>query len=260
MGHLWKEAEFARAELDGLRDRIGACEAMGQEQTSRFQVTEVNCKDAVASLKAEQAAEIAGVKAKHEEELPRYEAELQTKVAELRAQRAAEASRLRTVFIEAQRNTERLAQEREEAVEHLSAQQREGSRLQHQCAEAREEVLDLAAQVRSYQDLPRVASQLGVSMDGTMASIEFLPLPGEDPELDIELEAVRRQCRALERECQRTHDAFEKKQAECERWRKRALEERRRHRTDPSSPAEDARIAESEQPAIAPAPFVLGPG
>lgn len=256
---LDKEAESARADLEGLQNRLGAIEAMGQEQASRFQVQDASCKKAVATLRAEHAREQAALNLKHNEELLRWEAELHGRVSELGAQRAADTSRLRTVLADLTRNTTRMAREREDAVEHLTAQQQEGSRLHQQYAEAREEVLDLASQVRAYQDVPRVASQLGMSLDGSMASIEFLPWPGEDPELDKELELVRRQCKALERECQRTHDSLEKKQTECERWRKRALEEQRRHAAGQGSGPEDTGPVESSEHAEPAMPFVLGP-
>jgi len=40
-----------------------------------------------------------------------------------------------------------------------------------------------------------------------------------------ELRSVQRRCKRLERECRQTHGALERKQAECERWRKRSFDE-----------------------------------
>lgn len=251
---LSEELTVTRSELVGLRDRLGACEAMSEEQSSRLVALEAHCGQTVDSVKSQHADKLFALREEHAADIARQEEELDYRVEDLKIQRAAEAQRLQAELGHFQQQGERAALDRQEAMEDLQEQQREGSRLQQQCADAREEVLDLASQVRAYQEEPRVAAQLGVSLDGSMASISFLPLPGDDPQLDAELDAARRQCKALERECQRTHATLEKKQAECERWRARILERRRRGGL-PSTLEEPLGDSE-QQPASA--PFLLG--
>merc|ERR1712110_1168572 len=85
-------------------------------------------------------------------------------------------------------------------------------------------VLDLSTQLKAVQVHPHVASQLGLSLDASMASMSFQFQFPEDPQLEADLASTRELCRSLERECARTHDKLEKKQAECDRWRKRVVD------------------------------------
>jgi len=245
-----EELEPLKAQLQWMQERLGDFGRRSRDQESNLQTLASDNKQALASVSLQHFEEMSALQAQQTEELSKLEVDLQSEVSTLHSQNADEASRLRCILDDVNRRMERLRQERDEATDHFLSQQREGARLQQQYADAREEVLDLASQVRTYQSAPRVASQLGFSLDGSMASLSFLPLPGDDPNLDAELEEIRRQCKLLERECSRTHDALERKQAECERWRRRSLEPATRQQ--PLSPiSAGTRWLE---------PFTLGPG
>jgi chromosome segregation ATPase len=226
---LLAEAGPARNSLLDVQTRLKNSLEKQDHQRSALSEYEETCKNTLETMKVEHGA---------------YCKDL----------RQAETSRLRSALANAQVHIRHLAKENQEVFEDLSNQRQEGARLQQQCAESREKVLELAAQVRAYLDEPRVAAQLGASLDGSMASMSFLPFLGDDPYHDVELESLRRQCKALERECQRTNDALERKQMECERWRARYLETRSR---GPRSNFEV--LHENHALGEAPAPFVLGP-
>jgi predicted nucleic acid-binding Zn-ribbon protein len=198
--------------------------------------------DTSLPLREERKARMLELEAAHDRSIVSLRAELDEQRG---AVRAAEISRLQAELQDARLRTKCLAKEHSSIMEDLQYQQREGTRLHRQCAEARDEVLDLAAQARLCLEDPRIASQLDVDADG----MTFLPLPGDDPDLDVELDEVHRQSRSLERECQRTFDALERKQAECQRWRQRYLDLRHaRSAGNLVAPEEEV-----------PEPFVLGP-
>mmetsp|Transcript_48166 Transcript_48166/g.112664 ORF Transcript_48166/g.112664 Transcript_48166/m.112664 type:complete len:715 (-) Transcript_48166:73-2217(-) len=197
-----------RNEVQALRDRRLACEASGREQAIRLATLKGRCQQDIAQLKAEQSEELAALQANHMEELVKLETRYQNQAADLRAESTEEAARLRLQMEDAVRRREQLRQERDEAQDQLRARQREGSLLQQQCAEARQEVLDLTVQAKAFH-----ASGSG------MFGGDALPTDTES-----EIQAMWQHCKTLERDCARMHDALEKKQVECEQWRKRASE------------------------------------
>eukprot|EP00928_Gymnodinium_smaydae_P073786 TRINITY_DN56914_c0_g1_i1.p1 TRINITY_DN56914_c0_g1~~TRINITY_DN56914_c0_g1_i1.p1 ORF type:complete len:371 (-),score=107.57 TRINITY_DN56914_c0_g1_i1:60-1172(-) len=219
---LQEELAPCRSEVLELRDRLAACEGSGREQAARLNALKAKCQQAMVELKAEQTEELANLRAQHTEELARHDVQHQTQVSALLAHHAEEVSRLRCAAEDADRRRNRHRKARDDAAEQLLARQREGALLQQQCADARNEVLELTGQVKACQALPRVMSQLGLS--GINASFQShnlsLPFFAEDARLDAELQQVRRRCKSLERECARTHDSLERKQSECERWRR----------------------------------------
>merc|ERR1712232_1449028 len=144
-----------------------------------------------------------------------------------------EVSRLRCALADAERRRTRVKRDRDDAADQLMSRQREGVLLQQQCADARNEVLELSNQVKSCNFLPQVASQLGLSiLENSMANASALnssminmsfPGFGDEGRLDVELQQVRARCKSLERECARTHESLERKQTECEHWRRRGI-------------------------------------
>jgi len=195
--------------VQALRERRNACETNGREQAIRLATLKARCQQDIAQLKAEQAEELAALQANHMEELVKLETRYQNQAADLRAESAEEAARLRLQMEDAVRRREQLRQERDEAQDQLRARQREGSLLQQQCAEARQEVLDLTVQAKAFH----------ASGSGMFGGVDTLPTDTES-----EIQAMWQHCKTLERDCARMHDALEKKQVECEQWRKRASE------------------------------------
>lgn len=208
-----------RTELRTLRNRLASCEATGRAQASTLGALRTSCQHTISSTKAEQVEELSTLRANQAEELARLDILCSTEVSILRAHHAEEVSRLRCLLDEAERRRNRQRHERDEAAEMLSTRQREGAQLQLLCADARNEVLELSNQVKACNVNVRVASQLGLSIFDHSTSFAF----GDDAQVDIELQSERQRCRSLERECSRAHDSLEKKQSECERWRRRSL-------------------------------------
>eukprot|EP00929_Paragymnodinium_shiwhaense_P101794 TRINITY_DN64980_c0_g1_i1.p1 TRINITY_DN64980_c0_g1~~TRINITY_DN64980_c0_g1_i1.p1 ORF type:complete len:633 (+),score=186.48 TRINITY_DN64980_c0_g1_i1:83-1981(+) len=214
----------SREEVHVLRSELSCREESGREQAHKLTALRNQCHQLVVKMKAEHVEEIAHLRAEQTEELARLEAQHQTQMATIRAQHAEETSRNRCGIKDAVQRKERQRFERDEVYEQLAAKQKEGQQLQQQLTEAREAVLDLSNQLKAVPVHPLVASQLGLSLDASMASMSFQFQFPEDHYLEGELVSSRQLCRSLERECARTHDLLEKKQAECERWRQRVVD------------------------------------
>lgn len=255
---LRREVAPARAELNNFRERLTTCEASGSEKASRLSTLKAKCQQAMSEMRAEQSSELSELRAKQTAELARQEVEHQAQASKLRAHHAEEVSRLRRSLEDATRRRDRLRQERDEAYDQMLARQREGTQLQQQCSDARQEVLELSTQVKSIQGLTRAVSQPGLgfaaSLDVSAASLSFHVSPNDDPRMDAELSDMRQQCKSLERVCARTHDALEKKQALCERWRRRCLDQSTS--TSQFAPLEVAVVTDGRRGR---APFTLGP-
>merc|ERR1712125_92379 len=225
--------EPSRSELHNLRDRLAACEETGKEQAAKLCALKARCQQSVTTHRVDQTEELSKLRAQHTEEFARLETQFQSQLANLRSQHAEEVSRLRCALEDAERRRARVKRDRDEAADQLMARQRDGVLLQQQCADARNEVLELSNQVKSCNLLPQVASQLGLSIfENSMANASALnssminmsfPGFGDEGRLDVELQQVRHRCKSLERECARTHDALERKQTECEHWRRRGV-------------------------------------
>lgn len=204
---------------------------------SQLVALKTKCQQTAASLKAEHLEELAGLRAQQTEELSKLEVETQSCLGELRVQHAQEASKLRVALEEASRRREKLRQDRDLSADQFLESQREGARLQRQFADARQEVLEISAHLKS-SSLQHSQRNLDASMGGgrsrsmTQLGRSAPPSPatadgslvGDRSQVDTELQTMRRRCKALEKECAKTHDALEKKQAECLRWRKRSFE------------------------------------
>jgi hypothetical protein len=230
---LRDEVAPSRSELQNLRDRLSACEETGKEQASRLGALKAQCQQSLTGLGADQSRELSELRAQHTEEFAKLETQFQSQIANLRAHHAEEVSRLRCALDDAERRRNRVKRDRDEAADQLLARQREGALLQQQCSDARNEVLELSNQVKSCNLLPQVASQLGLSvLDCSMANASAInssminmsfPDVAEQRRIDMELQQMRQHCKSLERECARTHEALERKQTECERWRRRGI-------------------------------------
>jgi len=190
----------------------------------------------ILSLKAEHVEVIAKLKAQCMEEIAKIEADHAVEVANFRASHDEESAKLRRNASEAMRRRDQLLQERDIATDQLLGREREGARLQQQLADARQDVLDHSMKLKSCQAGSRGLSRLG------------LPSTPLDHNVGngLTLQAVQQRCKTLELEVTKTHDALERKQTECEKWRRRG-----RFPTH-NSGAATTRAPES-------GPFALGP-
>eukprot|EP00931_Biecheleriopsis_adriatica_P080286 TRINITY_DN53641_c0_g1_i1.p1 TRINITY_DN53641_c0_g1~~TRINITY_DN53641_c0_g1_i1.p1 ORF type:complete len:177 (-),score=28.34 TRINITY_DN53641_c0_g1_i1:239-769(-) len=106
------------------------------------------------------------------------------------------------------------------------ARQREGTRLQQQCGDARQEVLELSAQVLSSG--PTVSTPkrqgLGRSFSATALDSTVLRASLQDAQfLDAEMLDLKHRCKDLEQDCARMHAVLERGQTACEKWRRRGI-------------------------------------
>merc|ERR1711948_96003 len=148
-----------------------------------------------------------------------------------KAMLAEESPTLKADLEETSRRRDRLRQERHETTEQLAARQREGARLQQQCADARQEVLELQSQVRSAPAMASVASRPHgmVTSLSTSSLLDASMLSGmhgasrHPRAVDFELGDLGSRCRSLERECAKMHSALEKSHEIHAKWRRRGL-------------------------------------
>eukprot|EP00913_Durusdinium_trenchii_P025333 g23783.t1 len=108
----------------------------------------------VSELKAAQVEELSTLRTTQLEdfdpqELANMEVQWTAQVSDLKSYHAEEIRSLRHNIEETTRRSQRMLLERDDAREQLLARQREGARVQQQCADARHEVLELSVQVRS---------------------------------------------------------------------------------------------------------------
>jgi len=226
---LRSEASEKRGEVNHLRERRAAFQRTCQSQAQHLDGLKSRCEQALAATKAEHMQELSALRAQQTEDLANLEVSYKTRIAELRSMHAEEMARFKCALEDAVRRRDKMQQERSSSSDNLMDRQREGTRLQQQCADARQEVLDLAAQVKALQQpvfgssfsLAGAAHEGGFGLDVSMGSFST-----EDSQLDSEIQSLRQSCKALERDCQKKHGSLEKKQAECERWRRRAFEPR----------------------------------
>jgi len=225
IARLQEEVAPVRTELQGLRKRFGASEESSRMQTIRLAEIKAQCQQANAALKAEQQEELTTLSVAQTEEVAALEVSWQTQVTDLRSWQHGEAARLRCNLEEANQRKEGLRMDRDDSCDQLLARQREGTHLQQQLADSRQEVVDLRMQLKTFHNTSGIMHQSGMSLDNSMASQSYFQAgPGEDPRLDAELQMMRRSCSQLQRDCMKWHDALEQKQAECERWRKRSFD------------------------------------
>ncbi|CAJ1459443.1 unnamed protein product [Effrenium voratum] len=175
----------------------------------------------VAEMKAQQVEEMTSLRTGQLEELAALEVQWTTQVSDLRSRHSEEIRSLKSSLEETHRRSQRMLLERDDAREQLLSKQREGSRLQQQSADARHEVLELSAQVRS--------QSFGARGLNRSLSASFLDSPVHSMSLqdarqvDAEMLDLRRRCQDLERLCSRMHGLLERGQEACERWRREGI-------------------------------------
>lgn len=237
-----------QGEVASMRERLAASDESSSSMASRLVALKAKCQQTVASLKGEYVEELAAMRAQHTEEISKLDVAAQNQLGELWVEHAQDASKLRLAHEEASRRREKLRQDRNLTTDQLLESQREGQRLHQQFADARQEVLELSAQLKassSFQqsrtlETPvahsrsRSMTQLGRSTPASLGGRSHPASPALEASLRAsssdriqvrtEVQSFRQRCRALEKEATRTHDALEKKQAQCDHWRKLSLE------------------------------------
>lgn len=254
--HAAVQADIARlkgqvmplqAELKTLKQRLAASEENSRAKAARLTGLKSQCQQEVAEIKACHVAESSDTRAKQVEEQSKIEVYSTTEISELQAFYAQEAANLRRNVEESHRQCERLRLERDESTDQLIARQREGARLQHQCSDAREEVFEISAQIRSsIPQGPATPQRQGLGRSFSASALETSALHmslQESQFVDAELWDLKQKCKGLEQHCARMHGALDRGQVSVEKWRRRGL-----HRAEPD-----------EAGGRRPEPFALGP-
>ncbi|CAK9062332.1 unnamed protein product [Durusdinium trenchii] len=179
----------------------------------------------VSELKAAQVEELSTLRTTQLEELANMEVQWTAQVSDLKSYHAEEIRSLRHNIEETTRRSQRMLLERDDAREQLLARQREGARVQQQCADARHEVLELSVQVRSstpYTATP--ARHLSRSLSASFLDSPIYNISIQDArQIDAEMLDLRHRCKDLERLCSRMHSLLERGQEACERWRRAGI-------------------------------------
>jgi predicted nucleic acid-binding Zn-ribbon protein len=258
---LQEQCEPLQVEASALREKLTLSDGKSGTLASQLVSIKSKSQQTAASLKASNVEVLAALHAQHTEEFAKIEVDLQNQLGEIRVKHAQEASNLRLALEEANWRKEKLRQERDFTADQLLEGQREGARLHGLFADARQEVLELSAQLKASgayssqaalsgaRARSRSMSQLGKSAPASPAISHKLDSSmcstAGGMRVDSELQMFRKRCKQLEKECHKTHTALEKKQAACDMWRRRSFEQGSGSCTS----------AVSEEPA----PFTLGP-
>eukprot|EP00928_Gymnodinium_smaydae_P100716 TRINITY_DN9947_c0_g2_i1.p1 TRINITY_DN9947_c0_g2~~TRINITY_DN9947_c0_g2_i1.p1 ORF type:complete len:790 (+),score=221.63 TRINITY_DN9947_c0_g2_i1:61-2430(+) len=173
---------------------------------------EAQCIEAIAELELAHAEELAHVRsafteegadlrARHATRMAEIEGARQADLAQIRAAHAEELLLLRSAFEDSEWQAEVYVREQQEAVREACIRQRENARIAKRCSEARAEALELAVKLEALRAAGRGA-----------------------PAREAELEAVRQRCSLLQRTAAEWRESLEKKNRDCERWRRRAAQ------------------------------------
>eukprot|EP00929_Paragymnodinium_shiwhaense_P070991 TRINITY_DN36068_c0_g1_i1.p1 TRINITY_DN36068_c0_g1~~TRINITY_DN36068_c0_g1_i1.p1 ORF type:complete len:715 (+),score=182.11 TRINITY_DN36068_c0_g1_i1:112-2256(+) len=240
------EAEVLRHQLQVLEDELPRlredCSVCRQElergwpRLADAEDAEAQCGEAIAELETAHAEEVAILRSMHLEELSDMRARHAAGIGEIEAARREEVSSLKAQIAEECGNltTSREAalwqadvyvREQQDAVREVCLRQRENARLAKRHGEARQEALELSVKLEALR-----AASTGA------------------PAREAELNAVRQRCHLLQRTVAEWREALERKQLDCEVWRRRAVQ---RGATLPEE--EDAMLGEAPLPRSPPA-------
>lgn len=199
---LEEEVRPARLELQEVRERLEACEVRGRQQGARLSELRCHCQGATSELQAHQLEEMATRQASHAEERAKLDAAFQGQLSQLRSSHLQALAELQAQLAEAERRRDELRYQRELQMDELMRLSKDKQELQRDCAEARDQ---LAVRSRRRE------------LDSSFAS-------STKDSRDYQVRALRNRCRDLEQTCLRTHQALEKRHAECEQWRRKVFE------------------------------------
>jgi len=209
--HEWKSLELQRNQLLDTHRAHSQRRAAGKR---------------VDSLRSQHAYKMEVARATHADRLAVFHVGLADEISASESTREAEVSHMRvvhegrvvefsTALDAAVRRRDFLCREKEDGVNELTARRDEGVALQQECADARKDVLHYVGEVKEAQWRAEEAPFADL--------LELAEAIDEDPHLEEDIEDLQSRCRQLQRECERTHQALEKKQAEADRWRDRGL-------------------------------------
>ncbi|CAE7438650.1 unnamed protein product [Symbiodinium sp. CCMP2592] len=218
---LEHEAEPGRSWLHSLRERQMASQENARLSASRLTTLKAQYPQRVAELKASQVQEMADLRSSQAEELLKLEVDWTTQVSDMKSNHSEDVRSLKQSLEETTRRSQRMTRDRDDAREQAVARQREGSRLQQQCADARHEVLEMSAQVRLMH--PAGPGQ-GLTRSFSASFLDSPLLSIKDAQCtDAEMLDLRQRCKELERQCTRMHSLLERGQEACERWRRQGI-------------------------------------
>mmetsp|Transcript_139807 Transcript_139807/g.257382 ORF Transcript_139807/g.257382 Transcript_139807/m.257382 type:complete len:723 (+) Transcript_139807:78-2246(+) len=214
---LRTQIQASKEEADRLCDEIDTHHEEIKRESSRLAESEdmdAECKATISQMEAAHTAEISMLRSCHCEEMAEIRGLHSTRRAEIETARLDEISALKTGHsedlsklrsaIEAARwQSEVYIREQQDAVREVCLRQRENARLAKRHNEARQEALELAVKLEAMR-----AAEAGA------------------PAREAELHVVRQRCMLLQRTADEWRQALENKNADCDRWRKRAAQRR----------------------------------
>lgn len=214
---------------DALRARVESMQAERERLREQKAGYEKRYADAqhIDALRADRKLSVEAHKAAHAEDLAALVpvqtaeiSELETKydkeMSQLQIVHSGQSAELNAALEGAARRRDAHGRERDDAQREHDARQQENVLLHQDCSDERQEVLHFSTEVKEAMWRAEAASPYG-------DLLELAEAEGSDSETEEYAEDLRLRCRQLQRECARTHDALDKKQAEAERWRSRRL-------------------------------------
>jgi len=198
---LKQELMDTREELDHGWPRLTDAEDAEAQCTAALGVLEASHSEEVAVLRSLHHEEIADARARHASRMGEIEAARQEEVAMLKVGNAEELSNLKSALENAQWQADVHVREQQDAVRETCLRQRENARLAKRFGESRQEVLELAVKLEAIR-----AATAGA------------------PAREAELHAINQRSMLLQRTAAEWREALERKQLDCEVWRRRAAQ------------------------------------
>lgn len=217
----YMEAEVLRSKLTAAGDQIerskgdvSACHtelAKGYPMLAEEEERDCQLGEAINRLERHHTGEITDLQTKHHEKMAEERAKHATLLAEresmyqqqltaLRVGASEEQSALRAKLEDARWQAEVYVREQQDAIREVCLRQRENARIARRHGEARQEALELAVRLEA----------LRAAEDGA-------------PAREAEVHALRKRQTLLQRIGLEWHETLEKKRADCEMWRRRAI-------------------------------------
>jgi len=220
---LETQAEPMLSQLSTLRKQLVKSEESAKEHAAHLATCKASLPQVVSELKAAQVEELSSLRTSQLEDLAKREVEWTTQVSDLKSYHSEEIRSLKHNIEETTRRCQRMLLERDDAKEQLLARQREGTRVQQQCSDARHEVLELSVQIRSSTPtgVATPARHLNRSLSASFLDSPVYNMSLQDAQqIDAEALDLRHRCRDLERLCSTMHSLLARGQEASERLRR----------------------------------------
>uniref|UniRef100_A0A7S4VLF9 Uncharacterized protein n=1 Tax=Alexandrium monilatum TaxID=311494 RepID=A0A7S4VLF9_9DINO len=212
---LRSQLEAANEELQRLRNEADLCREevrQGWPRLGEAEDAEAECESAISELRSAHTEEVAVLKSQHLEEMAEIRGRHAERFAELEAMRCDEVSQVKQAQTEelsdlrkavdgARWQAEVYVRETQDFVREVCLRQRENARIAKRHAEARHEAMELCVKIEAAR-----AMETGA------------------PAREAELQAVRHRYALLQQTKLEWQEALERKRADCEAWRRRAVQ------------------------------------